>query len=49
MLVAMAIRPSVQPSFNLNEDIKVFYCRKVKTYLLPYFIYSHIEVLYVYG
>ena len=29
----------VRPSFNSNEDIKVFYCRKVKMYLLPAFIY----------
>ena len=40
MLVAMEVRPSVRPSFNSNEDIKVFYCRKVKTYLVPSFIYG---------
>ena len=35
MLVALEVRPS----FNLNEDIKVFYYRKVKMYLVPSFTF----------
>ena len=36
MLVVLEVRPS----FNSNEDIKVLYCRKVKMYLVPSFIYD---------
>ena len=48
MLVAMEVRPSVQPRFNSNEDIKVFYCRKVKTYNLPSFIYGIAQPLVIF-
>ena len=40
LLVALEVGPSNRPSFKSNEDIKVFYCRKFKIYLVPYFIYS---------
>ena len=40
MLAALEVRPSVRPSYKSNEDIKIFYCRKVKMYLVPSFIYG---------
>ena len=36
----------IRPSYNSNEDNEVFYCRKVKMYLVPSFTYGWPHILH---